>query len=342
MLQTNSRSRHLSYWLHLPLKRQIFMPARPSTSSSGADVGGGFDIYARTISRHLGRFVPGKPTFVPRNNPGAGSAVAAASLYRTAPKDGGTIAALMPGAVMENLLNDRAPKLFDAPKFAYLASADSGTRVCFTLSNSKIKSYADLIGQKTIVGAGAGGSTRDYAYLHRNATGAKYDVVSGYKGSAEEFIAMERGEIEALCGLDWSSIKSQKPDLIRDGKLIVLVQDGLDPDPELTRMGVPSIWQFLKNPDDRKAVELIYSQQMFSRYYVAPPGVPADRIKALRDGFAATLHDPEFLADAKKSRIDITPQSGERVSEVVDAIYAASKETIDRAKKLLEPQLLEP
>ena len=95
----------------------------------GADVGGGFDIYARTISRHIGRFIPGKPTFVPRNSPGAGSAVAAASLYRTAPKDGGTIAALMPGAVMENLLNDRAPKLFDAPKFAYLASADSGTQV---------------------------------------------------------------------------------------------------------------------------------------------------------------------------------------------------------------------
>jgi tripartite-type tricarboxylate transporter receptor subunit TctC len=303
----------------------------------GADVGGGFDIYARTISRHLGRFIPGQPTFVPRNSPGAGSAVAAASVYRTAPKDGTTIAALMPGAVMENLLNDRAPKLFEAPKFAYLASADSGTRVCFTLSNAKIKTYQDLLTQKAVIGAGAGGSTRDYAYLHRKATGAKYDVVSGYKGSAEEFIALERGEIEGICGLDWSSIKSQKPDLIRDGKLVVLVQDGLDPDPELTRMGVPSIWPFIKNADDRKAVELIYSQQMFSRYYVAPPGLPAERVKILRDGFAATLQDPDFLADAKKARIDITPQSGERVSEVVDAIYAASKDTIERAKKLLEP-----
>ncbi|HEY6995876.1 MAG TPA: hypothetical protein VH397_19400, partial [Xanthobacteraceae bacterium] len=177
----------------------------------GSDAGGGYDIYARAIARHLPRFIPGNPAIVPKNQPGAGSGRAAAFLYGVAPKDGTVIGAVFPGAIIGPLLDDRAQALYDPTKFQYLASADSATRVCITRERSEIKRFEDALAHKTIMGASAaGGSTRDYANMHRKTTGAKFDLVAGYKGTADIFLAMERGEVDGMCGLDWASLKSQR------------------------------------------------------------------------------------------------------------------------------------
>jgi tripartite-type tricarboxylate transporter receptor subunit TctC len=304
----------------------------------GGDVGGGYDIYARTIARHLAAFIPGNPTILPKNQPGAGSGRAASSLYSVAPKDGSTIAAVFPGAIMARLLDDRAQALYDPTKFQYLASADNATRVCISHARSKIKRFEDALSQKAIMGASAaGGSTRDYVNMLKKAAGAQFELVAGYKGTADIFLAMERGEVDGMCGLDWASLKSQRADWARDGTVNILVQTNLEPEAELAKLGVPQVWGFIRSADDKKAVELILSQQVFGRPYIAPPGAPAEAVNILRAAFAATLSDKEFLADAARSRIDVAPSAGERVQRLVEALYAMPKATVERAKELVKP-----
>jgi len=303
-----------------------------------SDAGGGYDIYARNIGKHLVRFLPGNPTIVLRNMPGAGSGTAAATLFRVSAKDGTVIGAIFPGVIVGPLLEDRAQNLFDPNKFEYLATADSGVRVCITGANSKVKTFEDAQKQKTVIGASAaGGSTRDYAAFHKNAAGAQFDIVSGYKGTADILLAMERGEVDGLCGLDWTSLKSQRPDWLRDKTVNILVQDGIETEHELDALGVPSIWKFIAKESDKAPVELIVSQQVFGRPYVAPPGVPAEQVKMLRDAFEAVMKDEAFLADAKQGRLDIAPLRGEKVQEVVAKLYAAPKDVVQRAKQLITP-----
>ena len=304
----------------------------------GADVGGGYDIYARLVARHMQKHVPGNPNIVARNMPGAGSAIAGGHLFRVAPKDGTVIGALMPGAIMGRLLDERASNLFEPTKFNYLGTADSGTRVCMTHRSSPVKTYQDALKQKIVMAASqAGGATRDYEALHNHATGAKFEIVSGYKGTSDILLAIERGEAAGLCGLDWSSLKSQKPDWIRDGLINVIMQDGIDPEAELTRMGVPQIWPFIGDELDRKAVELVLSQQLFGRSYVVPPGTPAEVVAILRKAFAETMRDKDFLADADRARVSVTASSGEKLQEVVERVHGSTREVIDRAKRLIEP-----
>ena len=321
-----------------PLHAADYFAGKTIEMLMGADVGGGYDIYARLVARHMSRHIPGSPAIVPRNMPGAGSALAGAHLYRNAPKDGTVMGALMPGAVMGRILDDKASNLFDPTKFVYLGTADSGTRVCITMSNSGTKTYDDALRSRTVMGASAaGGATRDYEALHNHVTGTRFDIVSGYKGTTEIMLAMERGEAAGLCGLDYSSLKFQKPDWLRDKTINIVMQDALEPEPSLTKLGVPTIWPFIKNDLDRKATELVLSQQLFGRSYVVPPGTPAEPVRLLREAFTATMNDPEFLADADKARVSITASTGERLQEVVTRVHASPKEVVDRAKQILEP-----
>ena len=148
---------------------------------------------------------------------------------------------------------------------------------------------------------------------------------------------MERGEVDGLCGWDWSSVKSQKPDWVAGNKMNILVQAGLHPQPELTEMGVPQIWTFIKDDDDRKIAELVISQQVFQRSYIVPPGTPDEQIKILRTAFDATVQDPEFLADARKMQISITPLSGLQVQELIAKLYATPRELVERARAVIKP-----
>jgi tripartite-type tricarboxylate transporter receptor subunit TctC len=304
----------------------------------GADSGGGYDIYARTIARHIAKHIPGNPTIVPKNMVGAGSGRAASYVFSVAPKDGTTIGAVFPSIIMSPLLDERAATLFDPTKFVYLGSADNDVRVCATFQNSKVKTYEDALKQKTVVGASAaGGSTRDYAAFQNKLTGTKFDIVSGYKGTVDIGLAMERGEVDGICGWDWSSMKSQKSEWVRDNKANILVQVGLEPNHELSEKGVPEIWKYVKDEDARKIIELIVAQQVFGRPYLAPPGTPEAQANTLRDAFDATMKDPDFLKDAERLRIAIEPSSGQKIQDLVQKIYSTPKEIVTRAKQAVKP-----
>jgi tripartite-type tricarboxylate transporter receptor subunit TctC len=304
----------------------------------GTDVGGGFSIYGRALTRHLGRFIPGKPALVMRNMPGAGGATSAQYLFRIAPKDGTVIGSVSPNAILGRLLDGNVSQ-YDPAKFQYLAGAERGTRLCMTYAHSKTRTFEDAFKHRTVIGATSAGSpTREYAAMVKHSTGAQFEIVSGYKGPPDLFLAMARGEIDGVCGLDWSALKSQQPDWLREKKLNILIQASMEPDPELAGLGVPTPWKFMKSDIDRQAVEVMIGfQQAFGKSYLVPPEVPAERVRVLREAFAAALKDPEFLAEANKLRIEITPQSGEDVQRIVQQAYSAPASVIDRLRTIIEP-----
>jgi len=304
----------------------------------GAPPAGGYDIYARALARHYGRSIPGNPSIIPRNMPGAASGRAAGFLSTIAPKDGTVMAAIMPGAVMGPLLDEKAEVLFDPTKVQYLGTANNGTRVCVSYKDSKIKTFDDALTKKAVFGGvSANDSTRDYGFMHKYTSGAIYDVVAGYNGTNEIGLAMERGEIDGACGWDWASFKSQRPDWLRDNKVNVLLQVALEPNEELTKMGVPHIWKYVKTEENRKIVELIIGQQVFQRSYIAPPGVAPEALSILRASFDKTMKDPAFLADADKMHIDVSPLPGATVQEIVSKLHATPKEIVEKARAAIRP-----
>ena len=316
---------------------QDFYAGKTLTFLVGGNPGGGYDVYARAIARHITKHVAGAPQTVVRNQPGAGSGTAAAAIYNTAPKDGTWIGVLFPGVIMGPILDPKSRLTFDPSKFVYIASADSGTRVCITGRKSSIKTMKDALERKAIMGASAaGGSSRDYAYMLKHTTGVKFDVVSGYKGTPDIFLAIEQGEVDGTCGLDWSSLKAQRPTWISDGSAQVIIQNGLNSEPALDKLNVPNIWPFVSSPGDKAAIELVLAQQIFGRPYVMAPETPAPAVATLRKAFMDVFKDKEFLADAEKSRIDISPTSGEDVQKLVAQVYAAKPDVVERAKKITQ------
>jgi tripartite-type tricarboxylate transporter receptor subunit TctC len=304
----------------------------------GAPAGGGYDIYARTVARHMGRYIAGTPTIIVKNMPGAGSGRAAGYVATLAPKDGTSLAAIMPGAIMDPLLVDANGALFDPTRVLYVGSASNDSRVCITNAASATKTFDDALTRKTTIGAtSTNDSTRDYAFMHKRLSDAKLDVVAGYKGTTEIALAIEGNEVEGACGWGWSSIKAQKPDWITDHKVNVLVQVGLEPNAELTRMGVPTIWKYLKDEENRKAVELIVSQQVMIRSYIAPPETPPEQIGILRAAFDATMKDQQFLEDAEKQRLVVEPMTGAKVQEMVAKLYQTPPDIVARAKEAIKP-----
>jgi tripartite-type tricarboxylate transporter receptor subunit TctC len=304
----------------------------------GSNPGGGYDVYARALARHIVNHIPGKPQIIPKNLPGAGSGKAAAYMQTLAPKDGLALGAVFPGALMEPLLGNRAKAQYDPPKFQYIGTSDSGTRICAIWHASKTKTFEDAQKQKTVLGASqAGGSSRDYGYLHNHLNGAKFDVISGYKGSVDIMLAVERGEVDGMCGYDWSSLRTQRAHWIRDKKINIIVQVALEPHEELTKMGVPTIWKFIKNEEDKKVAELIVTQQVFGRPYFVPAGPPADRVQLLREAFDKTMKDPAFLEDAKKQRLDIQPLGGARLQKMIEDMYASPAKLVERARAAVKP-----
>jgi hypothetical protein len=190
--------------------------------------------------------------------------------------------------------------------------------VCATFEGSQTKTFDDALKRETVMGGDApGGSLFDYLQFLRREVGAKFKVVRGYKGSVDILLSMERREVEGICGLDWSSLRTQKPDWVRDKKMHVILQTGLDTHAGLTKMGVPEIWKYVKNEDSRRVLELILGQQVFGRPFMLPPGAPADRLAILRKAFEATMADKAFVADAEKMGLEITPANGARVQEGV-------------------------
>jgi tripartite-type tricarboxylate transporter receptor subunit TctC len=322
-----------------PAAAQDFYAGRTIDLIIGSGPAGGYDIYGRALARHIGRHIPGTPNVVVKNMPGAGSARAAGFLAKIAPKDGTVIAGIMPGAIMGPLLEEKAEILFDSTKVQYLGTANNGTRVCVSWATSGIKSFDDVRGKKDhpFGAVSPNESTHDYAYMLRRTAGATYKVVSGYDGTTQIGLAMERGEVAGSCGWDWASVKAQRADWLRNNKIKVLLQIGLERNNELTKMGVPHVWDYVKSDEGRKIVELVIGQQVFQRSYIAPPEIPAAQLSILRKAFDATMTDPQYLADAKKLRIDIEPLGGAKVQEIVQKLHATPKNVVQAARAAIRP-----
>jgi tripartite-type tricarboxylate transporter receptor subunit TctC len=314
-----------------------FYQGKTVTLIVGNDAGGGFDVYARAVARHIDRHIPGRPRILVQNMPGAGSMKATEYINAVAPKDGTTFATVSPGALTEPL--NAAPGKFnyDPTRFSYIGTADSGTRLCISYHTSKIKTFDDALAMPSIIGGtAAGSSTTDYANMLNALAGTKFKVVNGYKSTLDIMLALERGEVDVLCGYDTNSFKAARPDWYGTPLVHMILQAGLEPNDTLTRMGVPSIWNYVTG-ENRKVAELIVSQQVFGRPYFAPPGVPAPLLATLRTAFMATLADPVFLDDAAKMKLDVSPKGGAEVAALIDRMYASPRDLIDRMMKAVRP-----
>ncbi len=322
----------------IPAPAQDYYAGKTIDFVVGGNSGGGFDIYARAIARHLTRHIPGTPAIVAKNMPGAGSTKAGVHVGTIAPADGLTIGAVTPGAVTGPLLDDKPSGLFPANKVLWIGSANSSTRICATFERSKIKTVNDMLAHRTVIGGGSyGDATHDYAHMIRKTTDAKIDVIGGYKGTLDTTLAMERGEIDGMCGWDWSSAKSQKPEWIRDGKLRLLMQIGATPDEELTKLGAQPLWTFVKGDINRQIVALIVSQQAFQRPYFVHGETPMTYLNILRKAFDATMADPQFQADAAKMRIDVSSLPGATVQDLIQKFYATPRDIVEQARRAIRP-----
>ncbi len=285
----------------------------------GFGVGGGYDLWGRTVARHIGKHLPGRPTVVPQNMPGAGSFVATNFIYGGAPKDGTALGIIARDAALGPLTGAPGAR-FDANKLNWLGSPTTETNVCLVYHTAKVKKAQDLFTQELLLGdTGPGTGTRVYPKALIGILGMKFKLISGFPASTDVFLAMERGEVEGICE-SYDSVVNRKPDWIPSGKIALLFQGGVAPNPELKN--VPFILDFARNAEDRQTLEFLYAGQGIGRPFVAPPDLPPDRLKLLRDAFNATMRDAEFVADAKRQKLDVEPVSGEQITALIKKIYA--------------------
>jgi tripartite-type tricarboxylate transporter receptor subunit TctC len=300
----------------------------------GSSAGGGYDTYARLLARRLGSYIPGNPTVVPQNMPGAGSNKLASYIYSVAPKDGTAIGAIFSGAILQPLLGD--PVQHDPSKFIYLGNANNEVFLCLARTDAPVQAFRDALSRELIVGAtNEGGSSRDFTAMLDNLLGAKLRIVTGYPGSNEILLALERNEVQGVCGLGWSSIAPQRARLLDSGLARVLVQLATTGHPELNRMGVPLAIDFTKTEDDRRVMELVFSQLIFGRPFILPPAVPAERVGALRRAFMAALQDKDAVTEARGMQLDLDPLSGEAVQAEVAKVYGVPGRIVERTKQSL-------
>ena len=310
-----------------------FFRGKTITMLIGYTSGGGYDLYARVLSKHMGRHIPGSPSIVPQNLPGAGSLRLANVLYNTAPKDGLTLGMIGRGMAMEPLIGASQPQ-YDARKFTWLGSGSDQVSLCATWATSPVKRWNDMLTTPFTVGGEGSGSDPDmFATMIRNMFGVKVRLVSGYPGGNEINLAMERGEVDGRCGWSWSSIKITKPDWLTGKKINLLLQMALKKSPELP--DVPLIMDVARSEQERQILRLILARQQMGWPFLAPPDLPAERVQALRQAFDATMKDAEFLAEAKQRKLDVNPMTGAEIDRLVGELYQTSPEVIAAAKAVI-------
>ena len=300
----------------------------------GFSPGGGYDLYGRVIARHMGRHIPGNPKLVPQNMPGAGSLKAVNYLYGVAPKDGTALAHFAPGVLFEPLLGHAEGAQFDATKFTWLGSASREASVCAFIASAGIKSWADMRSKPTIIGASGGGAESDvFPTVLRNMFHLPLKIVTGYPGGTEITLAMERHEVDGRCGWSWTSLLSRSKALLDSHQLDVVLQIALQKTKDLP--DVPLIVDVTDNAEQKAALKLIVARQSIARPFAAPPGIPAERARALREAFAATLADPEFIAEAKSQALDIEAVQGAEVEALIREVYASSAQAVQLATSVM-------
>jgi tripartite-type tricarboxylate transporter receptor subunit TctC len=301
----------------------------------GYSVGGGYDVYARLIARHMGKHIPGNPTVVPKNMEGAGSLRLANWLYNVAPKDGLVFGTIGRGTGFDPLLGHKTAQ-FEGPKFSWIGSANDEVSVCVVWNGrNKITKFEDLLTTElTVGGTGAAADTDQFPRIINGVLGTKMRIVTGYPGGNDVNLALERGEVDGRCGWSWSSVKSTRASWIADKKVTILMQLSLAKHPDMP--DVPLIVDLAKNEEQRQILRLIFARQALGRPYLAPPGIPTDRVDALRQAFMATMKDKEFLAEADKAQLEITPVDGAALQKLVTEVYQTPPAIAQKAAELLK------
>jgi len=308
-----------------------FYRGKSITLVIGYSVGGGYDLYGRLVARHLGKHIPGQPNIVPQNREGAGSLRAAIYLYNAAPKDGTVIGTFSRSMSVAPLLTE-AP--FDATKFTWIGSTSTDVNLCMTWGTTAIKTWNDMLTKpSTLGGLGAGADPDIFALMFRNLFGAKIKLVTGYPGTNDVALAMERGEVDGMCGVSWSTVQTRHLDWLQAKKVNIPVQAGLTKAPDLP--DVPIVTDLVKDPEQMQMVRLILASQAMARPFVAPPGIPDDRKRALIDAFDKTMKDPEFLAEAQKMKADINPVSAAEIDRLLAEVYKTPKDVVAKAAKAI-------
>ena len=307
-----------------------FYKGKTITVFIGYGPGGGYDAYGRTVARHMGKHIPGNPNMIAKNRPGAGSLILANEVGKTLRKDGTAIAIIGRAQVLEPLYGNKKAT-FDPRKFNWLGSANNEVSVCVAWHKTKIMSFEDLKTKGMIVGGtGPGADTDSFPRILNNIMGTKLKLVTGYPGGNDVLLAMERGELEGRCGYSYSSLKSRRGEWLKSGKVRILIQMSTAKHPEMP--DIPFIMDLAKSDADRKVLTMNFSAQAMGRPFVAPPGVPADRVKALQAAFDATMKDPAFLADTKKQKLAVAPVSGAEIQKLVAGMFAQPKSLIAAAR----------
>ena len=301
---------------------------------AGFPPGGGYDTYARILARHYGRFSPGQPSVVPSNMPGAGSLAAANHIYGKAVPDGLAMAMFASSAAMEPLLGNKSA-LFDVTKFSWIGSMSNDVAFCGVWQGPGIPAtFDEMLTKETIFGGGAAAAiTFQHPMVLKTVLSRNMRVISGYPGSREINLAMHRGEVNGACGMFASSIKAQFNDDVKSGRLKLVIQMGSKRSDEFGP--VPSVFDYAKTDEDRAVLDVHFKQLLLGRPWAAPPGVPADRVKALREALTATMKDPEFLGEANKAGLDIDPASAEEVEALLKRFAAFPPEVFRKAQEAI-------
>lgn len=298
--------------------------------------GGGYDILARTAAKHLSNHVPGAPQIVVQNMPGAGGIVATNFIYSKAPKDGTTIGVFNNNTPFEPLFGTKQAT-YDATQFNWLGTPSIETGMLTVWHQSPVETWQDVKTKEITMGASGANSTPSfYARMMNETLGIKLKVIVGYPSQTNAFLAMERGELDGYASVFWSALKSVRPQWITEKKVKLLVQFGLQPEPELTKMGVPFVLDLIKNDDDRKLMEAACAPLAAGRPFVAPPGVPAERVALLRKSLIATFNDKTFKEEATKQGLDVSNiRTGEQLNELISRIYRETPPAVvERLRKI--------
>lgn len=303
----------------------------------GIEQGTGFDLYGRTLARHIGKHIPGNPTVIVNNMPGASGLVAFNWMANVAPRDGSLIGIVSFSVPFEPMFGN-ARALFDATKFGWVGNMDRSVSVCAVRTDSGVATFDDMLTREILIGGtGSAGPISQSPTALRNLLGAKIKLIEGYKGTATVKLAIERKEVQGICGVSFSTIRTQWRALMDRGELRLLIHLGAAPHPHPMLKGVPYVFQYAKTPEQKQVFDLVFGPQGLGRSFAAPPGVPADRLAVLRAAFMKAVTDPALLAEAEKADLDIAPQSGEEVQAFIERAYASSPDVVAKAKQALSP-----
>jgi tripartite-type tricarboxylate transporter receptor subunit TctC len=298
----------------------------------GAGVGGGYDMYARALARRMGHYIPGSPTVIVQNQPGAGGVIMSNQLFQQGPKDGTAIGAPLSGVPTAPLMQSEAK--YDPTKLNWLGSISSEAYVAYAWHTAPVSHISDVAKTEFLVGATTPGSTTvDYPLLLNEMLGYKFKIVRGYAGPPEINVAIERGEVHGNGSVGWSLTKSLKPDWIKEKKIKNLLQYGLRKHPEL--QDVPLVIDLARNEQQRQAMKLMFARSDYGRPFFLPPDVPAERVAALRLAFDETMKDREFRAEAERLQLDVEPMSGLEMQKLIAELAGTPPAVVARVRAIL-------